>query len=289
MSGKLGKLPAQPARPQLRLTARHLAAQLRLEAPPAEVDNGRGSYPMYGNDEYGDCVEAGLGHQVGQITEYSGGTEALFTTADILAAYSAITGFDAGDPSTDQGTYTQDAMTWWRKTGLYGHAIVLFASIDLTDTTLLRQCIELFGAVGIGFNFPAFAMDQFNAGQPWDVQKKNATIEGGHYVIATGYDAKYLRTKTWGTGQDMSWAFLAKYADEAWVVLDDEMVGPLGSFRDGLDLYSLGEDFAALTGQSNPFPEPDPTPEPTPDPGPVGPTGAVVGQAVRDLLKGLGV
>ena len=40
----------------------------------------------------------------------------------------------------------------------------------------------LFGAVGIGIRFPAFAMDQFNAGQPWDVQTTNAKIDGGHYI-----------------------------------------------------------------------------------------------------------
>jgi hypothetical protein len=245
---------------------------------------------MYANDSLGDCVEAGLGHQIGQITAYSSGKEVMFQDADIIGAYSAIAGYKPGQPSTDQGTYTQDAMAWWRKTGLKGHAIVLYASLDLTDTTALKQCIDLFGGVGVGFNFPAYAMDEFNAGQPWDVQKKNASIEGGHFVLATGYDAQYLKVKTWGAEQEMSWAFLAKYADEAWVVLDDEMVGSAGSFTD-VDLFGLGEDFAALTGQSNPFPQPQPDPEPTPDPvpSPVGPSAAQVALAVRNTLTGLGV
>lgn len=285
-TGKLGKLPAQPARPHLKLTAAHLAA---LPDPPDEVDHGQGTYPMYGNDQYGDCVEAGLGHQVGQYTLVSSGQEATFTDQQILGAYSAITGFNPDDENTDQGTYTQDAMTWWRKTGLEGHAIVLYAALDLANVKALKQAINAFGGIGIGFNFPAYAMDQFNAGKPWDVQKKNATIEGGHYVLATGYNAQYLKVKTWGAEQLMSWAFLAKYADEAWGALDDEMVGNAGSFLPGVDLYGLGEDFAALTGQSNPFPEPQPEPGPTPDPVPAGPSAAQVALAVRNTLTSLGV
>lgn len=276
----LGKLPAQPGRPRLMLGP----TLSTLEDPPAEVDNGRGAYPMYGNDQYGDCVEAGIGHQVGQYTEYAEGQEALFTDEDILGAYSAITGFRPDDPSTDQGTYTQDAMAWWRKTGLKGHAIVMYAALDLANVKALKQAIATFGAVGVGFNFPAYAMDQFNAGQPWDVQRKKTAIQGGHYVIATGYDGQYLKVKTWGAEQRMSWAFLAKYADEAWLVLDDEMVGNAGSFWPGISLYGLGEDFSQLTGQSNPFP-----PDPAPEPDPVGPTAAAVALAVRNALAEQGV
>jgi hypothetical protein len=280
---RLGKRPAQPARPHLKLTAAHLAA---LPDPPAEVDHGAdGSYPLYGNDRYGDCVEAGIGHQVGQYTLVSSGLEVTFSDQQILAAYSAITGFSQDNPETDQGTYTQDAMTWWRKTGLEGHAIVLFAALDLANVKALKQAINAFGGMGIGFNFPAYAMDQFNAGKSWDVQKKNGQIEGGHYVLATGYDDQYLRVKTWGAEQEMSWAFLAKYADEAWVVLDDEMVGQAGTFLPGVDLYGLGEDFAALTGQSNPFPEPQPQPEPAP----TGPSADQVALAVRNALTEQGV
>jgi hypothetical protein len=259
---RLGKKPAQPARPQLRLTGTHLTG---LPAPPESVDYGAGDYPMYGNDAYGDCVEAGVGHQVGQYTRYATGTEALFTDSDILNAYAQITGFRPGDPSTDQGTYTQDAMTWWRKTGLNGHKILLYASLELTDATALRQAVELFGAVGIGFNFPASAMQQFGAGQPWTVER-GSPLEGGHYVIATGYDPEWLRTKTWGTEQRMAWSFLAAYADEAWVVITPEMANVATSATfSGIGLYALGQDFAALTGQANPIPPPAPAPTPGPE------------------------
>src|SRR5262245_36148446 len=139
----LGKAPAQPGRPQLHL----LAGKVQLPAAPAAVDYGQGSYPMYANDQLGNCVEAGIGHQVGQISRISAGAEALFTDSQIIAAYSAMTGYKPGQPSTDQGTYTQDAMAWWRKTGLDGHAIVLYASLKLTDVPTLKQAVYAFGGI----------------------------------------------------------------------------------------------------------------------------------------------
>jgi hypothetical protein len=281
-AGKLGKAPAQPARPQVRLTARLSG----VAAPPAAVDYTKGTYPMYGNDEYGDCVEAGLGHQVGEYTLQGTGVEALFSDADILNAYSAITGFNPSKPNTDQGTYTQDAMAWWRKTGLNSHKVTLYASLELTNVTALKQAIQLFGGVGVGFNFPESAMDQFNAGQPWTVVK-GSPLEGGHYVVAVGYDATYLYVLTWGTVQRMAWSFFTKYADEAWAVITPEMANAAGTTFSGAALYGMGEDFAALTGQSNPFPQPDPDP-PVVVP-PDGPTAQAVGEAVRQTLSQLGV
>jgi len=281
----LGKLPAQPARPHLSL-ADHLTGEA---APPASVDFTAGTYPMLGNDNYGDCVEAGICHQVSEYTRDASGTEVTFTDDDALGLYSAITGFDKNDPSTDQGTYTQDAMTYWRKTGVKGHEVTLFASLKLADLASIKQAVATFGAVGIGFNFPESAMDQFDAGQPWTVVK-NSPIEGGHYVVAVGYDATYLEVLTWGAVQKMAWSFFAKYADEAWVVVTPEMVSQDGvaAFTDKVDLYGLGEDFAALTGQSNPFPDvqpPAPTPDPTPAPGSL--TAQDVANAVVEALTDL--
>jgi hypothetical protein len=253
---RLGKKPAQPARRQLLLSP-HM---INLPAPPASVDYGleaRGAqYPMYGNDQLGDCVEAGIGHQIGQYTLHATGTEALFTTDQIVGEYSAITGYNPADPNSDQGTYTQDAMTYWRKSGFVGHQIVAFASLALTNLTQVMQAIELFGAIGLGFNFPESAMDQFNAGRPWEVVP-GSSLEGGHYVHVLGYDVNHLNTRTWGAKQLMTWAFYQAYADEAWVVITPEMADAAGSNTfSGIDLYGLGQDFAQLTGQANPIPRP---------------------------------
>jgi hypothetical protein len=277
---KLGKLPAQPARPKLRFAS--IAAQ--LEAPPASTDwvSGVQSWPMYDNDQYGCCVEAEMGHHVEQITRFGQGTTVEVTDANVLGAYSAITGFDPAKPDTDQGTVIEDALSWWRKgDGLAGHAIVAYAAVDVSSATEVKQALNLFGGISIGFNFPSSAMDQFNAGKPWDVVKRSS-IEGGHCVLVGGYDAQYFTCVTWGAVQKMTPAFWRAYVDEAWVVIDDEMAGNLSRY--GVGLHALGEEFASLTGQANPFPGNTPPP-----PAPSDHSAEEVAAAVRQTLTELGL
>jgi hypothetical protein len=280
---KLGKLPAQPARPKLRFAS--IAAQ--LAAPPAVEDwtTGVEDWPMYGNDRYGDCVEAEMGHHVEQITRFGKGTTAEVSDADVLGAYSAITGFDPDKPGTDQGTLIEDALSWWRKNPLSTHQIVAYASVDVSNATEVKQAVQLFGGLSIGFNFPASAMDQFNAGLPWDVVKRSP-LRGGHCVLLAGYDAQYFTCVTWGALQKMTPAFWRAYVDEAWVVIDDEMASNLSRY--GVSLHALGEEFASLTGQANPFPGIDPAPAPEP-PVPSDHSAEDVATAVRQALTDLGL
>lgn len=257
-----GKKPAQPARPQLR--ARGFLDTDLLPDPPEVSDylNRVPSWPMYGNDEWGDCVFAGIGHHEQQISLYGQGAEVRVTDSDVLGGYSQVTGFNPADPSTDQGTYVQDAMAWWRRTGIAGHRIVAYASIDPSDIRLVRQCVNLFGAVGVGFNFPESAWAQFADGRPWDVVP-GARVVGGHYVVVGAYGMDWWDDITWARRQRMTLNFWRAYVDEAWLVLDDEMADRLTGRTGfaGVDLYALGQDFAALTGEPNPIPVP-PTPAP---------------------------
>lgn len=257
----LGKLPSQPARPKLRFAA--LTSGLPPAPATADWYSEVADWPMYLNDQYGDCVWAGFGHHIEQITRYGQGATVEITDQDVETGYES-TGFNPDDPSTDNGTVVEDGLSYWRKTGLAGHAITAYAAVDPSNAGEVKQAIGLFGAVGIGFNFPAFAMDQFDAGKPWDVQSKNASIEGGHYVVVVGYDGTYFYVVTWGKIQKMTPAFFRKYVDEAWVIVDDEMVSKVSRY--GVDLHAFGEEFASLTGEANPFPGSPPAPAPVPDP-----------------------
>lgn len=238
--------------------------------PPASVDfTGMPNIGMLGNDQYGDCVEAANGHIVEEQTFKGQGTEVGVTTAQALAEYSKITGFNPNDPNTDQGTMIQDGLNDLKKNGLASHKIAAFAQVDTANMTEVKNAVAEFGAVSIGFEFPAFAMDQFNQGKPWDVQSTNAGIEGGHCVLVVGYDANYLYVYTWGAVQKMTYAFWNKYVDEAWVVISEDWVNKAtGLDPEGVDKFAFGAQFAALTGQPNPFPAPSPAPPPSPDPTP---------------------
>lgn len=268
-----GKLPAQPARPHLDLSP-VLDDHLALAAPPAssEFADPHITWDMLGNDTVGDCTCACVGHMISQLTWYGSGAEISPTTAQTIAFYSAISGYNPNDPSTDQGAYLQDVLAYWRKVGLIGHKIVAYAALKVSDQTQVKQGLILFGSVMVGMNFPDSAMTQFNAGQIWDVVR-GARIEGGHCVMAVGYDAEGVYIVTWGALTKVTWAFWKKYVDEGWVVLDTDGVTKAQAYFTGLpSFYALGQAFTALTGETNPIPQPqpapDPTPPPTPTPGP---------------------
>lgn len=284
----LGKAPAQPARPHLRLSPVLQAANLPTPPETCDWQDDHIVWPMYGNDSWGDCVWAEIGHGINQLTYYALSDEQQPTDDDILKGYSDVTGFnpDAGQPgsnATDNGTYVQDAMAYWRKTGVGGHKIVAYASIDPSNLDHVRLAIALFGSVSIGIQFPDSAMRQFDAGQPWDVVR-GAKNEGGHCILGGAYDKDGIGLVTWGKETRMTWRFFTKYADEVWVPLDAEGLTKAGQYFTGVStFYALGQRFADLTGETNPVPAPQPTPTPdpvpTPPPSPVPATDPRLAQA----------
>jgi hypothetical protein len=111
-------------------------------------------------------------------------------------------------------------------------------------------------------------MDQFNAGETWDVVK-GARVEGGHCVMAGAYGGGRIGIVTWGAETEMTEAFWRKYVDEAWVVLDADGLTRAGVYFAGApSFFDLGAQFQQLTGEANPIPQPQPTPVPSPPPSP---------------------
>ena len=203
--------------------------------PAANWDRAVKTWGMMGNDSAGDCFWADCGHSI-VVWTANNGTEVDPSTVDILRAYSEATGYNANDPSTDQGTVMQDGLSYWRKTGIpvgsTRHKIVAFAQVDHTNAAELEAAVALFGAVHMGINFPGSAMDQFNNGQPWDVVP-GAKIEGGHAIVCARYDSTAhtpWTIITWGQEQPVTAAFMAKYLEEAWVT-----ISPVGWAGNTLD------------------------------------------------------
>jgi hypothetical protein len=223
---------------------------------------------MYLNDQLGDCTCAAVGHLIQGWTQYAAGAAFSVADSDVLGLYENAAGYNPNDPSTDRGAYIQDILGFWRKNGVAGHQITAYASVKVSNMTLIKQAVDLFGAVDIGFNFPASAMTQFEQGKPWDVVK-GSRLEGGHCVTVVGYKANgNLVCITWGAVQEMTPAFWRAYVDEAWVIISPDWIEANGTSPLGIDLYSLGAAFAALTGEPNPIPQPAPQPTPVPVPTP---------------------
>jgi hypothetical protein len=261
-----GVLPNDPSKPRLKL--KHFLTAAPSIPPTEDWDKAvAGDWPMYGNDKYGDCVFAMLGHAIETWTANAGRLVKV-TDADVLKGYSDVTGFNPSDPSTDNGTVMQDAFDYWRRIGLAGHKILAFAQVDHTNPAEMEAAVALFGEVLLAIDFPAVAMDQFNAGKPWDVVRNDGGIEGGHAICSAKYDAakKQWTVITWAKEQPVTFAFLAKYLSEAWVAISPEWIATNGKTPSGLDLAGLGAAFAELTGEPNPFPDNPPQPPQPPLP-----------------------
>ena len=246
---KLGKLPARKGAIKFKLSDYVTA---KLPTPPAIYGHQTlvPQWNLYGNDKYGDCVFAGAGHEH-LLWNKEAGKDVVFTDTNILAAYTAVTGFNPTDPSTDQGADMELVAKWRRTTGLTDasndiHKIGAYLNVQIGNIPEIKQAAYLFSAVGIGIQFPDSAMEQFNAGKPWKVVS-GAQIEGGHYVPIVGYDSKFIYIITWGKVQAASYAFIKKYMDEGIVYLNTEF------FKDGKSLE--GFDLATLTSNINSLPQ----------------------------------
>lgn len=208
---------------------------------------------MLGNDNWGDCVFAGGAHETMLFNRLGAAkTKVPFTAQSTLSDYSAVTGFDPNDPSTDNGTEVRVALSYRRKTGMVDangvrHKIGAFVSLDPKNWVELMQAVYVFGVVGIGFEFPQSAMDQFNAGQIWDVVP-GSPIEGGHYtpVVGSMSSAKKGTLITWARRQEFTRAFYETHNDESWVFISLELLNKAGTFR-GFNLATLNADLASLT------------------------------------------
>ena len=255
MTYRLGRLPNDPSKPRVKLAA-HLTA---AAPPPASVSwEAVPAWGILGNQDWGDCTCAGDGHIAEILTFYGQATETVVTDTEALAAYSAISGFNpnAGPPGnnpTDQGASVQDALGYLRSPGMAGVKINAFAEVNVSNLAEIQTACAELGPLSAGVNLPAIAQQQFSDGQPWDVVADDGGIEGGHCVVLCGYDQEYLYFVTWGQVQKATYAWWARYGEEIWAVVSADWVSAQGSDPDGVNLASLGAEFAELTGEANPF------------------------------------
>lgn len=203
------------------------------------VENATGGdYGLLGNDRFGCCVEADDGHFL-MLRTANTGQIVIPTTEDILALYSAETGFSEGDPSSDQGTDETSDCAYMVKNGLLGHKAEATGMVDPENLDHLRWAVQLFGGCKLGVRLPKSAMDQFNSGQPWSVVANDGGIEGGHDILGVGYVAAGLWAVTWGKRVLIAWDWLTKYLEEAHALLFPDFIRSTGLAPSGFSLSNL--------------------------------------------------
>lgn len=244
---KLGKQPATYDRRDL-LFASYRAK--RLPDHPARFGHTsrvRG-WSMLGNDRAGDCVFAGAAHET-MLWNAIVGRRVRFSTAAVLGDYAALTGYDPATGSGDNGTNMREALGYRRSTGVADaagkrHKIAAYVALEPGNWDHLLEAVWLFGAVGVGIQFPDSAMDQFDTRREWTV-RPGASIEGGHYVPVMAFD-RHLVCVTWGRLQAISKRFFTTYCDEAFVSLSTEMLDSRGRSAEHFDVAALQADLAGL-------------------------------------------
>jgi len=245
---KLGKLKPRidPRTPKLKTYLKRLpsvASEVSWVMEPQ-------TWPMYLNDQIGDCVAAAAGHMIDQWTRYAGGTEVLLTNQQILKTYEDVGGYVPGDPNTDNGMYMLSYLQYWQKTGVGGHKIQGFVTVDPTDLDEVFSAIELLGNVYLGLALPISAQTQsawtVGLGGPNAGGDNAPGSWGGHCVPVMAASPHSRTCITWGQRLKMSPNFFRDYVDEAYAVLSPDWIGVKGVSPSDLDLAALQSDLAAL-------------------------------------------
>lgn len=253
MKMKLGKRAVDLSKPALRLRDYRTSAPVALPPHPATFGHGDmiKDWLMLMNDSLGICVPAAICHMIMLLTS-AAGKMARFDNASIVALYSAVTGYDPNEPSTDQGTNMVDMMEYWRKTGVTDadgivHKIGAWLALDRQyNAEQYNETLYLFDGVPTGIQCPDSAQTQFQNGVPWSVVR-GARVEGGHGILGSARDA-LLKVATWGQDQEVEEAFMSKYYDEAYVVISqDDIVN--GKSPEGYDFSTLPADMEALAAE----------------------------------------
>jgi len=234
----LGRLPSRRDPRTLKLAD---YIQAKLPPPPDASDWSKpvAEWKSLGNDAYGDCVYAGVGHHIMTWTANKTGEPHAVTAEEIIAAYLSDTG-------GDNGANILDTCKIWRSRGICGHRIWAFAAVEPQNHAMIRSAIDLFGGIKTGVNLPRAWQDA----EFWDTGKGRSYDPGtwgGHDVPIIAYNANFLTCVTWGQLQRLTWAAFDEYFDEAYAMISPEWIAPGGETPNGFDLPALHADLQAVT------------------------------------------
>lgn len=216
----------------------------RVMATTADQDFGD-LFPMLNNDVEGDCTIAGLGH-CGSLWTGMAGTGFIPSTNDAHELYRKLTGGD------DLGLMCLDVLKYAQKNPWLGaDPILAYVRLNPRNHVHVKQAIQYFGGVYLGFQVQHGCIEDFQARKPWDwsYNLENAghcVVAGAYDDTAPGYDGGLLRVATWGNWQDATWAWFDECVDEAYAVLPAQAKDP--DFAPGFDIKTLTLDLLAVTG-----------------------------------------
>lgn len=234
---KLGRIKPDKPIKALRLDP-YVKPEALLPQIPTEIDWTKGvlEWPMYGNDEEGDCTCAAAGHLI-QGWSAAAGNPKTPADGDILQAYIPGTGTD------DTGRVETDVLNYWQNVGIGGDKILGWVSINAANLDLVRAGIALFGGVYAGIQLPTSAQAQ----AVWDVVPGMVPGSwGGHAVPYLAYNSGGFICITWAHPLVLTYNFHNACTDEVYACLSEDFLNSQGETPEGLNLDALRGDLIAL-------------------------------------------
>lgn len=239
---KLGKLAP---RHDLRTLRMAKYATPTLVAPKRmDWSLGVSRWPMLANDRIGDCAVAGPAHMIQAWSANSGGNF-VPTDEQVIADYSAISGYNPGDSSTDNGCVMLDVMNYWRRTGICGHKIDGYVALTPGNRDHVALAIDLFGGCALGFALPKEAQGQ----EVWSLlDGSRPGTWGGHMVPALNYGPTGVVVVTWGGLLTVTWDFMDRFCDEGFGVLAPDWATLAKNSPGNVNYAQLEEDLKEIAG-----------------------------------------
>lgn len=200
-----------------------------ISVPPSfDIDAHRNPFPtdLWGNDAFGDCVFADRANAQLRLERIEQRKTIPITNEIVINEYKKRTGCVSPGDANDSGYVILQAMREWRKEGwsigARNYNIFAYGELDPKNHQQLKEGAYLLGGVHFGFALPRAMQGKtawnYNGetGPDWEPYSW-----GGHCVYGKGYNASGMLVKTWGMDVKVNWAFIDKYCDEAWAVVDN--------------------------------------------------------------------
>lgn len=254
----LGRLPpvVDPRVPHM---SSFVALTGALPAPPPNSPNyeatlGTAPIGAMSNGPLSSCNCAAYYHAIQTWTANAKGYVETEADANVIQLYSETSGYVPGQPATDHGGVLSHVLDYGMKTGIplatgakqYRHKSLGYVALDYRNTDDLKRAIITCGGIFLGMLIPR-AVFKSPVPYRWDiVAGMDTRIVGGHTVYVWGYNANEVGIITWGVNVHVTWAFLAKYAEEAFCVADPDWIKATGLTPGGLTLQQLEDQLRAL-------------------------------------------
>ena len=204
------------------------------------------------NDKLGICTWAAGVHLIQGFTANSDRGEIILPDEAAVQAYSQVGGYDPnakldadGQNPTDGGCIVLDVLKYWRRTGIGGHKIAGFVTVNAQNLAHVQAACEFFGGTYSGVGLPITAQTQ----DLWDVPAAGLSGEGapyswgGHCIWVPAYDACI----TWGQRKQFTPAFASAYIDERHAIVTMDFINQVtAASPDGLKFQQLQDDIQQI-------------------------------------------